>query len=173
VLFFCRKYLFCALIVWQVNYETWISQECFCCDQKARAACAQSITLWQQATIEITRHDHSIVACSRHWYTGVILRAHSVRGEQRIQCNANREVATLQALPIFQHTRQRKIQILFFGFSSVYLCIPTKHTILNQECRGRKRRPWLSFSHCLHNFMQNNKIQMKHHSEKQINAKCH
>jgi len=48
---------------------------------------------------------------------GVILRAHSVRGEQRIQCNANREVATLQALPIFQHTRQRKIQIFFLGFS--------------------------------------------------------
>jgi len=30
-----------------------------------QAACAQSFTLWQQATIEITRHDHSIIACSR------------------------------------------------------------------------------------------------------------
>jgi len=26
-------------------------------------------------------------------------------------------------------------------FSSVYFCIPTKHRILNQECRDRKRRP--------------------------------
>ena len=26
----------------------------YCCDRKSRAACAQSFTLWQQATIEIT-----------------------------------------------------------------------------------------------------------------------
>jgi len=33
---------------------------CFkCCDRKARAASVQSFTLWQQATIEITCHDHS------------------------------------------------------------------------------------------------------------------
>jgi len=31
----------------------------YCCDRKARAACAQSFTLWQQATIETTRQDHS------------------------------------------------------------------------------------------------------------------
>ena len=41
--------------------------------------------LWQQATIEITRRDHSVIACSRHVYKGVVLRAHSVRGEPRIQ----------------------------------------------------------------------------------------
>jgi len=29
-----------------------------CCDRKARASCAQNFTLWQQATIEITYHDH-------------------------------------------------------------------------------------------------------------------
>jgi len=66
----------------------------FCCDQKAQAASAQSFTLWQQATIEITCHDHSIIACSRHIYMGVILPAHPVRGESHIQCNANWEVAT-------------------------------------------------------------------------------
>jgi len=65
-----------------------------CCDRKARAACAQSFALQQQARIEITRHDHSVFACSRHIYMGVILRAHPVRGESRIQRNANREVAT-------------------------------------------------------------------------------
>ena len=37
-----------------------------CCDRKSRAACAQSFAPWQQATIEITRRDHSIIACSRH-----------------------------------------------------------------------------------------------------------
>ena len=38
----------------------------FCCDRKSRAACAQSFAPWQQATIEITRRDHSIIACSCH-----------------------------------------------------------------------------------------------------------
>ena len=40
----------------------------FCCDRKSRAAYAQSFALWQQATIEFTRHDHSVIACSRHIY---------------------------------------------------------------------------------------------------------
>jgi len=49
---------------------SWISLEkkmysCFC-DRKFRAACAQRFAPWQQATIEITRRDHSIIACSRH-----------------------------------------------------------------------------------------------------------
>jgi len=44
--------------------------ECWCCDRKARAASAQSFTLRQQATIEITRRDHSIIACSCHVYMG-------------------------------------------------------------------------------------------------------
>jgi len=65
-----------------------------CCDQKARAATTQSVTLCEQATIEITRRDHSIIACSRHIYIGVALRSHSVRGESHIQRDANREVAT-------------------------------------------------------------------------------
>ena len=38
----------------------------FCCDRKSRAACAQSFALWQQATIEFTCHDHSVIACSHH-----------------------------------------------------------------------------------------------------------
>ena len=31
-----------------------------CCDWKSRAACAQSFARWQQATIAITRRDHSM-----------------------------------------------------------------------------------------------------------------
>jgi len=38
----------------------------FCCDRKSRATYAQIFALWQQATIEFTYHDHSIIACSRH-----------------------------------------------------------------------------------------------------------
>jgi len=40
----------------------------YCCNRKSRAGCAQSFALWQQATIEITWQDHSIIACSRHAY---------------------------------------------------------------------------------------------------------
>jgi len=36
----------------------------------------QSFTLWQQAAIEITRRDHTIIACSRHIYLCVAVCAH-------------------------------------------------------------------------------------------------
>jgi len=39
-------------------------------------------------------HDHSIIACSRHIYMGVILCAHPIRGESHKQRNADGEVAT-------------------------------------------------------------------------------
>ena len=54
----------------------------------------QSFAPWQQATIEITRQDHSIIACSRHMYNGVILHAHPIRGESHNQHNTTEEVAT-------------------------------------------------------------------------------
>ena len=63
--------------------------------RKARAASAQSLALWQQATIEIIRCTHSIIAYLCHIHMGVVLRAHPVRGESHIQRDANGEVATL------------------------------------------------------------------------------
>jgi len=42
----------------------------------------QSFTLWQQATIEITRCDHSIIACSCHLYM-VLFFAHILFGVNR------------------------------------------------------------------------------------------
>jgi len=63
---------------------------------------------WQQATIEITCHDHSIIACSRHAYMGVIRRAHPVRGESHIQRNANQEVVTT-SLPFYNELHQSHI----------------------------------------------------------------
>jgi len=48
----------------------------FCCDREAQAASVQIFTLWQQATIEITRQDHSIIAWSRHIYIWVLLFTH-------------------------------------------------------------------------------------------------
>ena len=63
----------------------------YCCDCKAWAASVQSFTLWQQATIETMRHNHSIIACLCHIYMGV-------SGESHIQHNANWEVATTSLL---------------------------------------------------------------------------
>ena len=63
----------------------------------------QSFTLGQQATMEIPRRAHSISACLRHIYMGVILRAHPVRGESHILRNANGKVATLP-LDLYKHT---------------------------------------------------------------------
>jgi len=54
---------------------------------KTESMCAKLRTV--AATIEITQRDHSIIACSRHIYMGVVLRAHPVRGELHIQRNAN------------------------------------------------------------------------------------
>jgi len=53
---------------------------------------------WQQGTIEITWWDHSVIACLRHMYIGVILHAQPVCGELHIQCHANGEVATTSPL---------------------------------------------------------------------------
>jgi len=60
-------------------------------------ASVQSFTLRQQATIEITHHACSIIACSGDIYTGVVLHPHPIRGESHIQRNANRETETLAA----------------------------------------------------------------------------
>ena len=58
-------------IFWEINSVTLAELPSMLirrCDRKSRAACAQSFGLWQQATIEVTCHDHSIIACSRHIY---------------------------------------------------------------------------------------------------------
>ena len=65
-----------------------------CCGRKSRAAYAQSFALWQQATIEFTYHDHSIIAFRATYMYGVVLHAHPVRGESHNQRNTTGEVAT-------------------------------------------------------------------------------
>jgi len=57
----------------------------------------QSFTQRQQATVEIPRRAHSISACLRHIYMGVVLHVHPFLGESHIQHNTNRVVATLAA----------------------------------------------------------------------------
>ena len=61
---------------------------------ETRATSVQSSTLWQQATVEIIRRDHSIIACGRHIYLCVALCAHPICGESHFQCNSDWEVAT-------------------------------------------------------------------------------
>jgi len=61
-----------------------------------KPACAQSFALCQQATVHLTR---SLYYClfARHIY-GVVIRAHSVRGEPRNQRNASGEFPTVSIL---------------------------------------------------------------------------
>jgi len=68
-----------------------------CCGQKTQAASAQSFALSQQATMEFTCHDHSVIAFSQHLYMGDVLLAHPVHSESHInttpterlqQCNS-------------------------------------------------------------------------------------
>ena len=56
----------------------------------------QSFRLWQQATIEIIRRAHFIIVSLHHIYMRLVLHAHPVRGESRMQRNANRDVEHLQ-----------------------------------------------------------------------------
>jgi len=62
----------------------------FYCDRKSRAAYAQGFALWQQATVEITRRDHSIIPCSRHINMVFFFHAHPVRGESDILTQRHR-----------------------------------------------------------------------------------
>jgi len=64
---------------------------------KARAACAQSFELWQQATIEFTCHDHSIVACSRQ--VDILLFLAHIPFVVNQTCNATLRFPVLQPLP--------------------------------------------------------------------------
>ena len=47
---------------WACSILTHLTCISHCCDRKSRAAYAQTFALWQQATIETTCHDHSIIA---------------------------------------------------------------------------------------------------------------
>jgi len=119
-IFLCLKIIFFR---WKPNSHFGHRQKNWrCCDRKSRAACAQSFAPWQQATIEINRRDHSIIACSRHIHNGVILHAHPVRGESHNQRNTTGEVATTnikhydmrfrlpQSLPFPQYTDWNQLQ---------------------------------------------------------------
>ena len=114
-----------------------------CCDRKSRATCAQSFAPWQQVTIEITRRDHSIIACSRHIHNGVILHAHPVRGESHNQRNTTGEVATTDSLCSLQsmtnwnwkkHSFTNKIALLCSALSASgcevrFLWVPSHQNI--------------------------------------------
>jgi len=65
------------------------SVEYLCCNRKAQAASTQNFALLAQATIEITRHNHLIIACS-HQTQSVFLCAHSFRGELRTAAQCQR-----------------------------------------------------------------------------------
>ena len=62
-----QLHVFCVKAAPGTTFTSW-SQHNFFVIRKAQAACAESFALWQQATVEFTWQDHSIIACSRHIY---------------------------------------------------------------------------------------------------------
>jgi len=54
----------------------------------------RSFALWQQATIEITRRDHSIIACSRHIYVVLFFARIPFVVNRAFQRNTSGVVAT-------------------------------------------------------------------------------
>ena len=64
------------------------SESSSCERAKFRAVVASS-------KIEITRRDHSIVACSHHLHMDAILNAHPVRDELRMRRHSNRKSSTI------------------------------------------------------------------------------
>ena len=82
----------------------------YCCDRKSRAACAQSFALWQQATIEFTCRDHSIIACSRHAY---------------LWCCSSRTSRSWWITHLTQHHRRGCNSTHFFVLSQ-YICMRWK-----------------------------------------------
>jgi len=68
-LLYNESHVLCVKAELGMTFTSW-SQQHFAAIGKARAACAQSFTMWHQATIEFMRRnhsrDHSIIACSCH-----------------------------------------------------------------------------------------------------------
>jgi len=89
------SHVLCVKPELRTTLTSW-SQHHFLAIGKTQSAYAQSFTLWQQATIEFTCHDHSIIACSCHVHSA-FLRGHLVRGESHNQHNATGELQQLQA----------------------------------------------------------------------------
>jgi len=94
-------------------------------------ASAQSFTLWQQATIEITQQDHYIIACWCHICIGVILRPHPVHGESHIQRNVNRDIATTSPY----YNESHRSPVLLWRFHLPWPSHPGRSTILLQSVR--------------------------------------
>ena len=69
-----RSHVLCAKAKPGTTSTSW-SQHHVVAIGKPRAACVQSFALWQQATMEVARRGHSIIACSHHVYI-VLFFAH-------------------------------------------------------------------------------------------------
>jgi len=63
---------------------------------ETQAASVQNFALWQQATIEIMRHNLSYYCWFKPRIYIVVLRAHPIHGEAHIQRNTTGEVATVE-----------------------------------------------------------------------------
>ena len=137
-----------------MTFTSW-SQHHFVAIGKARAACVQSFTLWQQAITEIMHRNHSshmlllrsIVSITRDYtppslyycmfaphICSVVLCAHPVRGESHMQCNANRVVATTS--PLFYNETHRSHILLKASQGTTFTSWSQHHFVATGKTRA-------------------------------------
>jgi len=108
-------------------------------------ACAQSFTLWQQATTEFTRHDHSMIACSRHIYV-VLFFAH-------IPFVVNREFSATPAAWLQRYHEQSNVTNCVDSFASCG-CI----SLINKPSRFSKNSTPTLLDHIYTNICDEQRI---------------
>jgi len=97
--------------------------------------------LWQQATIEITCRNYSIIACSCHLYMSIVLHAHSFRGEPR--CNTSREVA-ITSPPFYNEPHRSYVLIVTVPHGTTFTSWSQHHFV----AIGEPERHMCKSSYC-------------------------
>jgi len=108
---------------------------------KAQATCAQSFPLWQQATIDITRQDKSIIACSCHIY--VLFFAHIPFVVNHTFNATSTEVATT-SLPFYNELHQSHALFVKASHSTTFTSWSQHHFVVIGKLEQHMRKA----SHC-------------------------
>ena len=122
------------------NTRKYIS--CVHWNRKAQAASAQSFTLWQQATREVTWQNRPIT-CSPHIHLCVALLAHYVRGESHFQRNTNWEV-TATSYPFWNELHQSYVLFVKVSPGTTYTLWSLHHFVATGKPKPQVRK----VSHC-------------------------
>ena len=154
----------------QNKWNHYAVQQTYCCDRKSRAACAQSFAPWEQATIEITRRDHSIIACSRHIHTFLFFAHipfmvnHTINATPPERLQQYQEAEHLMFSQLVHNNCSKKHSILCLLHSNVCLPIAEQiHTrLVWSACKS------LTTKQCLPNYVSHTQ-KYKHLPVVQVN----